>query len=544
MAGRKHHLSLFRLEKCIGAGQRRCRIHLLLLLFLFLPFAAFAQEGVEVESVPTADACWQQTSARYGAGEMAASSRLGDAVEAYKELVEESLVHREVAIRVMNRLQAEGKVDAGVPLNGYDLDMLNAGLMQHLSLRASLYRVAYAQSCWHKPSQRIYRKLSMPPLSDKNRLKGSMLSLSAALILYDNYLMMSSMFDASSKLRRFLNQKDKAYDKGSNALYRLSLSYGSSKKRQLVKAAIRYYEKQMKKASPDLLEDEDIAYLDALIRQSQSYNMMKKSSPLRHIGRQLAFMSTVTRDDIAALKDDGISLFSGLFGNLMGLVESRKGKLYDDSEVQARVTGQLRAGDILLEKTPFRLTDKLIPGHWGHAAIWVGTEAELKELGIWDDPAVAPYQGRIRAGASVVEALRSGVQMNSMHHFLNVDDLAVLRSAGSTKEAKIKRILLALKQVGKGYDFNFDVETTDKIVCSELVYTVYTDMKWPTEKALGRYTISPDNVAKKAVGTGELKLISFYHDGKEVGEHKIELMAQLMGEPVAMLQTAGLPAAQ
>ena len=33
-----------------------------------------------------------------------------------------------------------------------------------------------------------------------------------------------------------------------------------------------------------------------------------------------------------------------------------------------------QAGDILLEKTPFRLTDKLIPGYWGHAAVWIGGE--------------------------------------------------------------------------------------------------------------------------------------------------------------------------
>jgi hypothetical protein len=88
-----------------------------------------------------------------------------------------------------------------------------------------------------------------------------------------------------------------------------------------------------------------------------------------------------------------------------------------------------------------------------------------------------------------------------------------------------------LKQVGKDYDFNFDVETTDKIVCSELVYTVYTDIPWPTEKALGRYTISPDNVAKKALSDGSLNLVSLYHDGKEVTADRLGLLAQLMGEP-------------
>ena len=32
----------------------------------------------------------------------------------------------------------------------------------------------------------------------------------------------------------------------------------------------------------------------------------------------------------------------------------------------------MQAGDILLEKTPFRLTDKMIPRYWGHATIWTG----------------------------------------------------------------------------------------------------------------------------------------------------------------------------
>ena len=53
-----------------------------------------------------------------------------------------------------------------------------------------------------------------------------------------------------------------------------------------------------------------------------------------------------------------------------------------------------------------------------------------------------------------------------------------------------------MAQHGKTYDFNFDVETTDKLVCSELLYQTYGDVIWPTERYLGRYTISPDNVAE------------------------------------------------
>jgi hypothetical protein len=91
------------------------------------------------------------------------------------------------------------------------------------------------------------------------------------------------------------------------------------------------------------------------------------------------------------LKNKGFNVTSMLFGNTVGLVELRRGKLYGRAEVLSRVSETARAGDILLEKTPFRLTDAFIPGHWGHAAIWVGSEAELRALGIWDHPAVRAH---------------------------------------------------------------------------------------------------------------------------------------------------------
>ena len=86
---------------------------------------------------------------------------------------------------------------------------------------------------------------------------------------------------------------------------------------------------------------------------------------------------------------------------------------------------------------------------------------------------------------------------------------------------------MALRQVGKEYDFNFDVETTDRIVCSELCYVVYTDIQWPTDKTLGRATISPDNVARRAI-EGRLDLILFYHDGTRIDDQPLEQMKALM----------------
>ena len=74
---------------------------------------------------------------------------------------------------------------------------------------------------------------------------------------------------------------------------------------------------------------------------------------------------------------------------------------------------------------------------------------------------------------------------------------------------------VALSQLGKGYDFNFDVETTHKLVCSELLYQSFGDTVWPTEDYLGRTTISPDNVASLSLyGKSPLSLV-YYIKGNE-----------------------------
>jgi len=197
--------------------------------------------------------------------------------------------------------------------------------------------------------------------------------------------------------------------------------------------------------------------------------------------------------------------------------------------------------DILLEKTPFRLTDKLIPGHFGHVAIWTGTKAELVGLGVWNDEHVKRYADQLvegvtsdssKEGHQIIEALRSGVQLSTLDHFMNIDDFAILRPIFQDKSRDRltqQAVVMAFRQLGKKYDFNFDVNTTDKIVCSELAYVSFPSIDWPTQKTLGRYNISPDNVAQLAWNNVPLQLIVLYHDGQLVDESvQVEKMKELM----------------
>lgn len=431
---------------------------------------------------------------------------------------------RAETIKVGNAVRT--KVDQGKPLTGDDIALLNQGINEHLALREEMLAVAESHECWLDASA---AELGKAGITEEARLKGVMVSLASALVLYDNYLLAVSLFEGDAKLRRILNEKDPGYAVTRAALSKVTLNYNSIANRQRVRRAISFFEKESKN-HPALLSDKsETAYLAMLIAQSPSYTMVKKISPLYVIGRKLGFLGAATTDTLTGLEREGVNLFSMLFGNTVGLVETRKGKLAKRNDVAKEVSATLRAGDILLEKTPFRLTDKLIPGYWGHAAVWVGGEAELKELGIWDNPVVARYHSEIREGRLVVEALRSGVEMNTLEHFLNVDSLGILRKAAASPQERGRIIIQALRQVGKPYDFNFDVESKERVYCSKLVYLSYSGIDWPTKKSLGRATFSPDDVAIRAFKGGDLQLVTFYHDGRQVSDRPVALMAELMG---------------
>ncbi len=442
----------------------------------------------------------------------------------FRPLAEQALMLRAETIAVGKRIKTQ--LEQKKPLSGDDLAMLNIGITEHLKLRQRLMAVAESHECWLDGSEQAWLARGIPP---ESRLTGVMLSLSSAFLLYDNYLLSISLFEGDAKLRRLLNEADPGYAVKSAALAKVTLSYNSVSNRSRVRKAIKFYEKEGKRFNRALSSREETAYLDLLIKQSPSYSMVRTWSPFYVVGRKVGFLGGVTEDTLSGMERHGVSLFSMVFGNAVGLVETRKGKLYHKQPVREQLLGTLQAGDVLLEKTPFRLTDKLIPGYWGHAAIWIGTEKELRELGIWDHPLVSRYHEQINQGRGVVEALRSGVEMNEIDHFLNIDSVGVLRKQSIGRDERIKVILSSLRQVGKPYDFNFDVESKERVYCSKLVYLTYSGVDWPTKKSLGRTTFTPDDVASRALA-GDFNLMLFYHDGKQVKQTPLKQMASLMAD--------------
>ena len=203
-------------------------------------------------------------------------------------------------------------------------------------------------------------------------------------------------------------------------------------------------------------------------------------------------------DSIIGFFNKLTNTLSEVFGNIAGSISWRKGYLQNSQTAIELLTADLQPMDLLLEKSPFILTDKFIPGHFGHAAIYLGTREQLERIGMWEHPDIVTYHDDIINGRIILEAVRSGVRLATLESFLNIDEVTVVRKeeALSSPHTVFEQIKRGMDQIGKAYDFNFDISTLDKIVCSELIYIVFGNVNWPTRYRLGRATVTPDDLAE------------------------------------------------
>ncbi len=193
------------------------------------------------------------------------------------------------------------------------------------------------------------------------------------------------------------------------------------------------------------------------------------------------------------------TLVSGMIGDFR--ISDRQPFIAD---VQiAAVQKKIQPGDIIIERRNWFLSNAFLPGFWPHAALYVGTPEELRALGLaehpeirakWDLYARKAHDGRQLA---VIEAVSEGVIFNSLHHSIHADYVAVLRPRLAKEQIK-QAIVNAFRHHGKAYDFEFDFATSDKLVCTELVYRSYSKLlRFDLINIMGRRTLPALEIVKK-----------------------------------------------
>ena len=394
-------------------------------------------------------------------------------------------------------------------------------LAKSLSFAEAQREGLFAQALKHKTA--LYRVDKT--LNDQERMDEILIGMAAAVTLFENNEAMKKTLSDNGLIKQKLNEGYPEYGIKPN-FYDVSMLRANTPAHiKAMQDAIQYFTVNQQAIANHIAHSpEATQQLYQVVADSKVLSNFKGANIFKEI-LQIPVKSVGAAFDITGKVLNGIKFTSSqVVGNSIGLVRWRAGKLKNDAEMLKIMYANLQPGDILLEKTPFTLSDKSIPGHFGHAAIFVGTVEQLEALGAADLPSFKPHLKAIGKGRNVVEALRKGVLLNPLKEYMNVDDVAILRLKNVTPQQQLEMVELSLGNLGKKYDFNFDVNTTNKIVCSELVYLSYPQVDFVTKRVLGSFTVSPDDIAVQA-GAAESKPLAvmlFATDGKLVFSQEMQ----------------------
>lgn len=213
-------------------------------------------------------------------------------------------------------------------------------------------------------------------------------------------------------------------------------------------------------------------------------------------------------------------------------IRMRDAWLVDDPAAQQAVMGRARPLDVILIGNDSRLTGAISEGLFGHAAVYLGTEAELRALGIWDQPAVVPFHPDIRKGKVVIEALDVDVHLSDRADLFETDHVALFRPRGLSRARKREALIGLFEELGQPFDFHFDNDDPGAVYCTELIDRVLPELDFPSRRLHGREVILPDDVAARAlIGEVPMDLILFirgYPEGWRVKDEN-GLAAEILG---------------
>ena len=169
--------------------------------------------------------------------------------------------------------------------------------------------------------------------------------------------------------------------------------------------------------------------------------------------------------------------------------------------VSRQLCDRLRPGDVIVCRKAHAVTNYFLPGYWKHVALYLGTAAELAELGLDRHENVRPRWSQLHspgdaAPRRVLESMKDGVRIRGVDSPLRSDSVAALRPR-LTSERIAAALARGLLHEGKPYDFDFDFTRADRMVCTEVVYRSYDGMgamSFELTRRAGRLTLSAEDL--------------------------------------------------
>ena len=391
----------------------------------------------------------------------------------------------------------------------------------------------------------IFRYRDYGQIADERRqLCGFLLAFGAALLLYEKSLKILQVVEHAPAVRAKLNEADPSFDLEAGFFEDVVMGYSSLANYRALIQGDRFWREHRRTAFQlQLAADSGWAWLYRLICRKRRLVSRRLADVLwqrlRHDWRK--FCQTALQP--ARKTRDGLqNLLGGGFAGIRVVPHA-------PPRITPAVLGALRPllqpGDVLLCRAEGKLTAALLPGFWSHAAIFLGSRADVNLSGassgaFWktapysrgrrprtglaaagDNPAEASFglsdplridQLNGPAGAAtaeraapptdadspgfVIEAVSPRVRIATLATCLRADHVVVLRP--KLPPGQIGAALReALRHVGKPYDYEFDFNSATRVVCTELVYRCYHrrgGCTFPLVKRLGRFTLTGDDI--------------------------------------------------
>lgn len=239
-----------------------------------------------------------------------------------------------------------------------------------------------------------------------------------------------------------------------------------------------------------------------------------------HLRRYRRFVNfSLRRRSIVAGRNTMFALFEATGSDIaelkIPLVKNIGAPKRVTADVIEALKAQLQPGDVLITRHDDAMSNLFLPGFWPHGALYIGPPEARAQRGVGD--VSDGYKHSMAQDINVLEAKKDGVLLRPIEETLQVDAFVVLRPKLS--EAQINTALgKGLSHAGKLYDFIFNFGTSDRLVCTEVIYRAYHGVgpiDFMLSTKAGRKCLSAEDFLNQAIANDWFEPVMLYGIGGE-----------------------------
>lgn len=234
-----------------------------------------------------------------------------------------------------------------------------------------------------------------------------------------------------------------------------------------------------------------------------------------HLQRYRRFVNfSLRRRSISAGRNTMFALFEATGSDIaelkIPLVKNVGAPKRVSPDIIATLKSELQPGDVFITRHDDAMSNLFLPGFWPHGALYIGSPEDRAKRGIED--VSDGYKHSAADEINILEAKKDGVLLRPIEETLQVDAFVVLRPKLSAKQIT-QALSKGLSHAGKLYDFIFNFATSDRLVCTEVIYRTYHGIG-PIEFSLstkaGRKCLSAEDFINQAIKNDWFELVMLY----------------------------------